>query len=188
MKKLLSTAGLLLFLFSTDTKGSLLVDPYIGYLVNQSEQTVTIGASTGTADFTTTGTQMGARVGWQKLGLMLGGEFAYSPTLTQELTAFLGSETSSGTETDYSGTYMGVFVGYDFPLLLRAWATYFFNVTYSPDGSGDDLDASGTSLGVGFTGLPFVSLNAEYRTISYDNSAIEDAQELFFSVSLPINL
>ena len=79
---------------------------------------------------------------------------------------------------------MGAFVGYDFPILVRAWATYFFDVTYSPE-TGSDLTATGTSFGVGFTGLPFVSLNAEYRMLSFDDSEL-DSSEVFLSASLPL--
>jgi hypothetical protein len=164
-----------------------MVDPYIGYAINQQEITVTAGGTTGQIDYTTSGSLLGARVGWQTLGFMVGGDFGYGPALTQELTASALSGFSTGSETDYTGTYMGAFIGYDFPILLRAWATYFFNITYAPE-SGSDVEASGTSFGVGFSGLPFVSLNAEYRMISYDSSAIDDSSEIFLSVSLPITL
>ena len=184
MKKILSMICFL-FLFGTKSEAGMMIDPYIGYAINQQEITQTVGAQTGQIDYTTSGSLFGARVGWQTLGLMLGGEFAYGPSLTQELTASALSGISTGAETDYSGTYMGAFIGYDFPILLRAWATYFFNITYAPE-SGSDVEANGTSFGVGFSGLPFVSLNAEYRMISYDNSAIDDSSEVFLSVSLPI--
>tara|TARA_B100000927_G_C16413511_1_gene448264 strand:+ start:51 stop:596 length:546 start_codon:yes stop_codon:yes gene_type:complete len=181
MKKILSIICFLFIFGQGKANASLLVDPYIGYAINQQEQDTQFG----TQEFTQTGTMMGARVGWQTLGLMLGAEVGYAPSLTQELTlAKLGG--AEGTENDFSGTYLGAFVGYDFPILLRAWATYFFDVTYSPE-SGNDITASGTSFGVGFSGLPFVSLNAEYRLLSYDQD-LDDSQELFFSVSLPLTL
>tara|TARA_B100000925_G_scaffold291678_1_gene280713 strand:+ start:1454 stop:1999 length:546 start_codon:yes stop_codon:yes gene_type:complete len=179
MKKILSVICFLFIFGQESAKADLLLEPYIGYSINQQEQDTALG----TQEFTQTGSIMGARVGWQSFGLMLGAEYGYAPTLTSELTlAKLGG--AEGTEVEYSGTYMGAFVGYDFPILVRAWATYFFDVTYSPE-TGSDLTATGTSFGVGFTGLPFVSLNAEYRILSYEDSAY-DSTEVFLSASLPL--
>lgn len=181
MKKILSIICFLFVFGQEKANASFLVDPYIGYAIGQME----LEQSGVTAEYTQTGSMMGARVGWQSFGLMLGADVGYAPTLTRELTlAALGG--IKGTEDEFSGTYMGAFVGYDFPILLRAWATYFFDITYSPE-SGNDVKATGTSFGVGFSGLPFVSLNAEYRMLSYDDSELENS-ELFLSVSLPLTL
>ena len=179
MKKILSVICFLFIFGQGSAKADLLLEPYIGYGIGQQEREVS-GVS---LDYTTTGTMTGARVGWQSFGLMLGAEYGYAPTMTRELTvAALGQ--AKGTEEEFSGTYMGAFVGYDFPILVRAWATYFFDVTYSPE-SGADQTASGTSFGVGFTGLPFISLNAEYRMISFDDIEL-DSSEIFLSASLPL--
>lgn len=179
MKKILSVICFLFILGQGSAKADLLLDPYIGYGIGQQE----LEQSGVTAEYTQTGTMMGARVGWQSLGLMIGADIGHAPTLTQELTlAALGGV--KGTETEYSGTYMGAFIGYDFPILVRAWATYFFDITYSPE-TGDDTTATGTSFGVGFTGLPFVSLNAEYRMLSFDDSDLESS-EVFLSASIPL--
>jgi hypothetical protein len=179
MKKILSVICFLFILGQGTSHAGLLLEPYIGYSINQQEQDTVLG----TQEYTQTGSIMGARVGWQTFGLMLGADVGHGPTLTNELTlAKLGG--AEGTETEWSGTYMGAFIGYDFPILVRAWATYFFDVTYSPE-TGDDVSATGTSFGVGFTGLPFVSLNADYRILSYDDSEY-DGTEIFASVSLPL--
>ena len=37
-----------------------------------------VSGSSITADYTTTGTMTGARVGWQSFGLMLGAEYGYA--------------------------------------------------------------------------------------------------------------
>jgi hypothetical protein len=62
----------------------------------------------------------------------------------------------------------------------------------------DELSGNTTTLGVGFTGLPFVSLNLELRMISLDkfkdvSTGLEytrdySANEVVLGVSLPLDL
>lgn len=54
-------------------------------------------------------------------------------------------------------------MGLDLPILLRFWGEYFLsseaeNLTFK----------DGYSIGAGFTGLPFVSINLEAQTINYE--------------------
>ena len=101
------------------------------------------------------GAGFGARVGFQTFGLMLGGVYETIPSITQE---------RNDTESDRgSSSKLGVFVGYDFPLFLRVWGTYFLDVS-AEDEDGKDLSDgydSGVGAGVGLTFLPLVSLNVE---------------------------
>ena len=94
---------------------------------------------------------------------------------------------------------MGVFVGYELPIMLRAWASYYFDGNWEFEG-GKKVELTAISFGVGFTGLPFISLNAEYRINTFDTKNVylgaifgnsddyKSTGELFFSVSLPLNL
>ena len=97
---------------------------------------------------------------------MLGGAVAPDREVTQ---------TQSGTETSGdagSETKLGVFAGYDFPLFVRAWASYFLDISREDaDGNESNTDSIDgvVGLGVGFTFLPLVSLNVEYRTFQYNS-------------------
>ena len=63
-------------------------------------------------------------------------------------------------------TNTSLFVGVDLPILFRFYGKYVFSSDYDNDDI--DLDfASGTVLGVGFTGLPFVVINLEVTNLNY---------------------
>ena len=48
--------------------------------------------------------------------------------------ASIGGVNIPDAETKYDATHMGVFVGYELPIMLRAWATYFFDSNWDIDG------------------------------------------------------
>ena len=64
------------------------------------------------------------------------------------------------------------FVGYEFPVFLRVYAGYIFSGTGEyKDGSKNKVELSegfGSKFGVGFTGLPLVDINLEYRMGKFD--------------------
>lgn len=181
MKKLL--VGLL-FIASTANAG-LLVEPYLGFGFTSGDY--------DTQDVSTSGTSMGARLGYQMLGVMGGLEYTMSPESDWD---FKGS--TSTTTYKLKRSQLGVFAGYNLPILLRAWVGYQFSTKAEGTYEGKDIsfEGSATTLGVGFTGLPFVSLNLEYKMFSYDDnkygdSEIEDkvdVKEVLLSVSLPLDL
>lgn len=181
MKKLL----IALMLMATTAKAGFLVEPFLGFGFTSGDF--------GTSDVTATGTTMGARVGYQMLGVMGGLEYAMSPESTWE---FKGT-----TDTDkikLKRTQIGAFVGYNLPILLRAWASYQFSSKAEGTLTGTDysFEGSATTLGVGFTGLPFVSLNLEYKMYSFDDNKAGSSKltdklevnEVLLSVSLPLDL
>ena len=106
----------------------------------------------------------------------------------------------ASTETTLDSSAYGVFVGYEFPIALRAWVTYELNVTSevtSATGKGNKTLGSGQTFGVGLTMLPFININVEYRMISFDKSetaaGVEttlakaiDSSEVFLSLSIPL--
>ncbi len=179
--------------FTTSAQAGLLIEPHVAY------------GFLGNADYnqlkiTYSGAQYGGKLGYQFFGLMAGLDYTHS-TIGYK-TDFLGTTYN----LDYDRDQVGAFIGYKFPILLRAWAGYYFSdkITASSTsiiaGNGDYSTGSGTELGLGFTGFPFVSVNLLYRTSSYDSSFNAstgvksslspkiDTSEIALGVSLPINL
>jgi hypothetical protein len=62
---------------------------------------------------------------------------------------------------------MGLFVSYEFPILLRVYATYILS-SKADTGQPADIEGSGMKLGVGWTGLPFVVINLEMTNRTFD--------------------
>ena len=100
---------------------------------------------------------------------------------------------------------MGAFVGFEFPILLRVFGTYYFSDEQETDStnlttvSQKSSKGSGIALGAGYTGLPFLALNVEYRSFNHDESTNYNGDtadlttdntftEIMFSISLPFVL
>jgi hypothetical protein len=192
MKKIL----LLVFLLTIGTANAgILLEPYLGYVVsgkvesgNENNRSYTVPT-------------LGARVGYQMLGFMAGFEYnMLSPSWEDDQPPLTAAD------LDMKHTNMGLFVGFNFPVMLRVWGTMFFKSEAEIDslaGSiGDTYSGSGKGLGVGFTGLPFLSINLEYKMFTYDehedvstgvvtkytsNGELE-VKEIVLSVSLPFEL
>ena len=190
MKKLLFAVCLFTaVLIPNQSRASFLIDPYVGYNLAWDTVTQQAGGVSGELDMTRTGAMYGARVGYQFLGLMAGLEYGMGSGMTRELAAAtIGGISLPESSLNYDASYMGVFVGYELPIMLRAWATYFFDASWDFDTAGK-VDLTTIALGVGFTGLPFVSLNAEYRINTYEDADnFETNADILFSVSLPLNI
>lgn len=196
MKILKNFKSLVLLTVATFTfanaHASFLVDPYMGYNIYGAGTSIN---GVQTAKYSYTAPNLGLRAGYQMLGLMAGVEYSMASKFSLE------SELTTTTTTDYAATYLGVFVGYELPILLRAWATYYLAVDFNADADDSKIAGSGLGAGVGFSGLPFVSLNLEVRQISldkqtsaagiettYTGDAISRMVEILFTVSLPLNL
>ena len=176
-----------LFALSSTAQADLLLEPYLGYTIGSGDR--------GNFDYDYKTPQIGGRVGYQMLGLMLGVDYSmglgsFDVDAEHKVT---GAETSSKNKKNQ----LGVFVGYNLPVLLRVWGTYYVNTSLETEGTpSSDYSGSGYALGAGFTGLPFVSLNLEYRNFSYDEVEIGSTKstldpelefsEIFLSVSLPL--
>jgi len=192
--------SILFSLLLTSAQASFLIEPYLGFSIAGDGDTQVAGAN---YDLSYSSPTIGARAGYQMLGFMAGIDYSMQ-------TFDLESKSGNTTRKDgFKKNQLGVFVGYELPILLRAWATYYLSAGLDGDdapatgqnfSSNDEFSGgSGYALGVGFTGLPFVSINLEYRQLSYDkferstNSLVgygEDADlsEVMLSVSLPLNL
>ena len=146
------------FCLTEQAQAGVLVEPYLGFsIAGDGESTI----STVNYDFSYSSVTYGGRLGYSFLGLMGG--------LDYSMQSFKADVDAGGTETkkDVDKSQLGLFVGYDFPILLRAWATYFLSA--KADFTDYEFKSGGGyALGVGFTGLPFVSINLEYRDLEYD--------------------
>lgn len=192
MKRILF--ALTLFTCSVANAG-LLVEPFVGFNIASGED----GANPKT-EYDQSAPFYGARLGYQVMGLMAG--LDYTKGMEAELEEKTGSNTS---RADVDQQTMGIFVGYNLPVMLRAWVAYHFSskLEYQNTAAvGDELKGKGYGLGVGFTPLPLVSLNLEYRMLTFDEyknastgtttalSGVNeiDYNQIMFSVSVPLDL
>ena len=146
---------ILAFLIISPARAGLLIEPVLGYNFGNIEND-----GLNELDDKFNGASIGGRIGYQNLGFQLGLDYLRS-TLDIDNDDFKEDVTMS----EFAG-----FIGFEFPILLRVYAGYIFSAngeTEAEFGSlKDDVkfkDGSGTKLGVGFTGLPFVDINFEYR-------------------------
>lgn len=173
MKRLILTFFSLLLLDSTASAGVLL-DPYIGYAVSGNYG----GGSVS-------GYDLGLRLGLSNLGLSAGADVTLAGKYTYK------SNTGSG---DAKPLHTGVFVSYTFPVLVRAYATYFVNSKVTTDTS--IITGNGTKIGVQYTGLPLVAVGVELYSMNYSEletggvklSTSGSETQTRIAVSLPIVL
>lgn len=176
-----------LMLFYSSAYGGVLIEPHWGYnLIGKVED-----GTSNTIKYN--GNQYGARFGLQSFGFMGGLDYTHSTFVYK--TAVVPAESD-----EKSRDQIGIFVGYKFPILLRFWGEYnFFDKTKqaangSNHSSGYYTKGHGSTVGVGYTGLPFLSVNLEYKTSSYDQSSTGalnpklTTREVVLGVSIPINL
>ena len=186
---------LLTFFIFTSVQAGIYIEPYTGY--NFGTMDLEKDLSGSTPEYIYSGPAMGLRLGGSFLGFQLGAEYG------------LGSYTMAWDEVpdgitlpEYSVSNMGVFAGFSFPILIRAWATYYLSSTLE-DQDGNVLNGSGYVLGVGFRPIPIplpfvsVSFNLEYRQITIDEeedsggnpTALDGSvNEIVLSISAPINI
>ena len=186
MKKLLC---LLSMFFVFNASAGILVEPYLNYVATGYEYDMT-GVSTEKLVMINTGTLFGAR-----LGLTFGPAFIAADYETGSQKFAVDDapppydQLSSSSDTV---TNMGIAVGIDVPVMpLRFYAKMISKATI------DKLEGSGTAFGIGLTFLPFVDINIEYRSITYDDvdmgipltSAQDiDVKGLAFGISVPFTL
>lgn len=146
----------LVFLASTSASAGILVEPYIGFEKGKtiSENGVNSATHDGTA-------------------AVVGGRFGY----TLPILFWVGLDYSLTTggkgksadavlfqDYDYKRSDLYLVAGFDFPILVRAWLGYGLMNDLTTDQAGTSTKINGgthTKLGVGFTGLPLVSINLE---------------------------
>jgi len=207
MKKYM-IASLMAFALISQAQAGILIEPYLGYIF--SADTKETGSGSGSFDYKYdySGLNYGGRLGYSTFGLQVGLDYNM---------ASYDYETSNSTtklKDAYDFNAFGAFVGFKFPVLLRVWGTYYFNAelkdkdsgsggVYTPSGS--KFNGNGFGLGAGFTGLPFVNINLEYRSFTYDEGTTSagvklnlpdttngvgkhSASEMILSLSVPFDI
>lgn len=173
MKKLLLVFALVLG-FTSVSQADILVEPYLGYEMGKTKN------SDGKFD----GSQLGLRLAYAAPIFFWGG-LDYTMGVSATAKPDVGANDDGKRSTLY-----GV-VGVDFPILFRAWVGYGFMNEIKFDTAGK-VKGKATKVGVGFTGLPFVSLNLEYVNEKFDEGDAGTIDPEFennsyvLSVSLPL--
>lgn len=175
----------LAFLIIKPANAGLLVEPIVGFS-NSKFETDTPGSSEEKG----TGLSYGGRLGYQNLGFQLGLDYLHS-----------NINVDDDNYSPVQASEWGGFVGFEFPVLLRVYAGYIFSATGESElkvaGTKNDLeftDGSGMKVGVGFTGLPFVDINVEYRKGTFGEYKLggtkqdvdTDYSAYMISLSLPL--
>jgi hypothetical protein len=189
------------FLFSVSAKAGFLVEPYLGYSFGSESYDLTnSGVLNGKYEFSHNGYRAGARLGYQFLGFMGGIDYGIG-SYGRSVDSLPSGVTT--TAEDESFNQFGIFAGYELPILFRFWATYYVSANWEGDNTKDEDSGSGFGLGAGFTGLPFVSLNLEYKSFTIDETkdgadgsvtkyptsttSEPSVSEIVLSVSLPLD-
>jgi hypothetical protein len=185
IKTILFLLSFTTFIFAEKTQASLLIEPHLAYNLSGSGD-----AAAEVYDYS--GPQYGLRLGFQYLGLMSGLDFTKSIYTLETKT--LGTSSKA----DYDRNEFGVFLGYNLPVLLRVWGAYYFSGEAKNKQSGNKILGNSTELGIGFTGIPFLSLNLMYRMINNEKQVIngrtsamapkQDLNEFVLGLSIPLNL
>lgn len=160
----LIVAFLALFSITFTAQAGLLIEPVVGYNVISKFDDDSGGS----------GSAFGGRLGYQYLGLQLGIDYLNS-TMDSKI---------DNAKSDFKTNEFGAFVGFEFPIFLRVYAGYVFaassdkmKILDTDDDINDEYEYSkgtGPKFGIGFTGLPFIDINFEMRSIKYANIDITD--------------
>lgn len=190
MKSVIALIVLLSVTFTAHA--GLLVEPVLGYNVISKFDDDSGGS----------GSAFGGRLGYQYLGLQLGIDYLNS-TMDSKI---------DDAQNDFKTNEFGAFVGFEFPVFFRVYAGYVFaassdklKIKDADDGINDTYEytkGSGPKFGIGFTGLPFIDINFEMRTVDYATIDITDGASglktedddgfkvtaYLVSLSIPLNL
>jgi hypothetical protein len=168
MKKFLFFFTLTFLTLSIGTKNqaqaAFLVEPFFDYAVSGE-------VKTGSSDSDMSATLEGLRLGMTSLGFLYGVEFSIGNT-----------RYDTSPKVDATSQDLGLFLGYTFPVMIRVWATYYTDSRISWDD--EDYSGKGTKIGVGYSGLPYVSINLQMLNRSYSDDIEDNATLLGISVPL----
>ena len=175
MKRLL--LPLIVLTISFNAQAGFLIDPYVG-----------TGSYVGAFDAANAAAEGADIKDAEESMTAVGSRLGYSFLLVSA-----GIDYQMATVDDESQTNISAFVGVDLPILFRFWAEYFISSDITIDNADSEF-TDGYGLGVGFTGLPFVSINLEAQYLNYDLESDTGGLEYDFetvsyllSVSLPLD-
>lgn len=143
---------------SLQANAGILLDPYLGKVDTEIETKIEAFPALDSKDTVNNnsiyGTRLGVKFSMFSLGIdyqVVSGDDRY--------------------DEDFSINNTSLFLGIDLPVWFRFWGEYFLssNITGDTADTIDDLEmVNGYGLGVGFTGLTFVSINLEMENINYE--------------------
>ena len=147
------------------TWGSVLIEPWVGYLGG--------GSDGDRLEKTHRGSLYGAKLGYQSfVGLSAGLRYDQ------------GDIATSSYDLDHQA--YGVFLGYDLPLLLRLSVSYYLaSKTERADAAIPSLEGKGLAVNVGMGILPLVKIFLEYQT---HNDSDYKVKWYMLGLSLPLNI
>jgi hypothetical protein len=182
----------LIFFFTIEAHAILHVEPHLGYTLYGIGENETTPATM----IKYHGTQYGLKLGANYLNGIAGLDYNHSSF--EQLT--------SGYKNDFGRNELGLFAGYNFPGVVRAWLTYFFNNTQTANSSsgsiaeGSQYKGHTVELGAGYNGFhPYLSVNFLYRTITLNKYITSTStttltgsdeirnHEIVLSISAPFN-
>lgn len=182
MKHFLSLFAFTFLFFASTARADLLIEPVVGYNFN-----AVVDFEGGERYSGGTGPSFGGRLGYQNLGLQLGLDYLNSSLDLDD----------EDIDKNIDSNEWAAFVGFKFPIFLRVYAGYIFSATAETEDSlGQEYEfskGSGYKAGIGFTGLPFVNINVEYRSGTFDEIEVDgaeadnsaDFQSIMIGLSLP---
>jgi opacity protein-like surface antigen len=185
MKHLLSALAFSILILSTQSQAAVLIEPVVGYNFGSK---FTIGEGSDTDSYSGgSGPSFGGRLGFQQLGFQLGVDYLNS-SIDMDDNDF---------DKNIDMSEWGAFVGFEFPIFLRVYAGYIFSATGETEVADTKVDlskGSGYKAGLGFTALPFVDINLEYRAGTFDeiksggseSDDTADYKSIMIGLSIPI--
>jgi hypothetical protein len=196
MKKYFNRFFILLALFAANISvAGVLIEPQLGYTLSGSKSGSFGGSTISTK---ASGVEYGARLGYQFLGVMGGFNYQHAGLSVDSVYQSVSSSDK------FKKDSLGVFIGFNAPILIRAWLGYNFSEkitstsTTTNFDSGDYFKGNSTELGIGFTGIPFLSMNLIYKMDNYttahtvspsaDASGSMKPTEIIFAVSAPFDI
>lgn len=185
LKKFAQLGLLMALVFGTvsQAQAGLLVEPVLGYNL-ATKLDIQDGGEKYSGG---RGMGWGGRLGYQNLGFQLGLDYLNSSIDMDD----------RDLKGDVKMTEWAAFVGFEFPVLLRVYAGYIFAANgEGKNAFGQDVDlksGSGTKFGVGFTTLPWIDINIEYRSGTFDEMKVGSLKgpevnysSVLLSLSLPL--
>ncbi len=155
------------------------LEPYLGLQMGGVKDDATYESTVGV------GTLIGGRVGFGMLGAFAALDIATSShEMTTKITGL-----NLEVKKDVDMLEKAIAVGYKVPVIpLKGMLKVIFGHTTKGDGM-SKMDASGLALAVGFTMIPFVDLNVEYKMLKSDIAGDDSKMNLLLlSASAPFNL
>lgn len=157
MKKIL----ILVCLFSiySNAKASVFIEPFAGTILNGE---IKDNLSTCTINCTddVSGSQYGLRFGLDYFGFLLGLDYR------------MGTYSLKEADIDIKQTgSTGLLVGYELPILIRFWYVHGLASSLEASAGSADITYSTKSsqvIGIGYTGLPLISINFEMISENLD--------------------